>query len=200
MIRSFVGLQARTLTRPCSWLNPRCPSSSPSEELSRPNEEPVVIEAAKRTLTRVLGNEFPSEAREGQMVPRCHGTAEVLTERQAPDVAKVLQRAAKIANIYHGLIPEELRVKEIWVNKGFMQKKMRIMGRGGRASAITGRLTCVLCLSKSILMRLFRSADQKTFEDKMGGEKKELVQRKKSQLTGQSEDAEQAEGHTQNVN
>ncbi|CAE7805106.1 unnamed protein product, partial [Symbiodinium microadriaticum] len=39
-------------------------------------------------------------------------------------------RAATLANIRHGAIPEELYVKEIMVTKGMQHKRMRIMGRG----------------------------------------------------------------------
>ena len=35
-----------------------------------------------------------------------------------------------MAKLYYNAIPEELIVKEVIVNKGFAQKKIRIMGRG----------------------------------------------------------------------
>ncbi len=40
------------------------------------------------------------------------------------------QRAVAIAKLNYDAIPEELRVKEIIVNKGASYKKIRIMGRG----------------------------------------------------------------------
>jgi ribosomal protein L22 len=42
----------------------------------------------------------------------------------------VSQRAVAIAKLNYDAIPEELRVKEIIVNKGASYKKIRIMGRG----------------------------------------------------------------------
>lgn len=41
-----------------------------------------------------------------------------------------LQRASCIAEIYHGLIAEELVVKEVICTKGTQMKRMRMMGRG----------------------------------------------------------------------
>jgi large subunit ribosomal protein L22 len=197
MIRSFVGLQARSLPRPSCWSNPRCLSSSPSEELSRPSEESVVIEAAKKNIDQSPWKmNFLVKLVRGRWYPDAMAQLKFSPKGKAPDVAKVLQRAAKVANIYHGLIPEELRVKEIWVNKGFMQKKMRIMGRG-RTGIGYHRKTHLRVVLEQIdfdkTISECRSKNQKI----RWGEKKSLVLQKKAQNAGQTEEAASADGEKQ---
>lgn len=65
------------------------------------------------------------------------------------DVAKVVQNAYNMARVNYGAIPEELMVKEAFINKGLQQKRPRIMGRGRtgvgykRASHVTVKVTKV---------------------------------------------------------
>jgi hypothetical protein len=42
----------------------------------------------------------------------------------------LLQRCCTLAKINYGAVPEELRVKEVYVTKGQARKKIRYMGRG----------------------------------------------------------------------
>ena len=41
-----------------------------------------------------------------------------------------MQRCCTLAEINYGAIPEELRIKEVYVTKGVARKKVRFMGRG----------------------------------------------------------------------
>lgn len=45
-------------------------------------------------------------------------------------VLSFLQRACAVAKVTHDAIPQELKIKEVFVTKGLARKHMTIMGRG----------------------------------------------------------------------
>ncbi len=51
-------------------------------------------------------------------------------KHKAVEITQMLHRTCVLAKINHGAIPEQLRVKEIYVTKGLARKKVRFMGRG----------------------------------------------------------------------
>jgi len=66
----------------------------------------------------------------GKWVPDALAQLKFTPKRRGEDVSKIVLRAVSIAKQTHQVIPEELMVKEIFVTKGFAQKRQRIMGRG----------------------------------------------------------------------
>jgi large subunit ribosomal protein L22 len=100
----------------------------PSDDLAK---KPLVIEASKKNIPQSPWKmRFLVMLARGKWLPDALAQLKFTPKRRAEDVAKILNRASSIANIYHGAIPEELFVKEIHVNKGASQKRIRIMGRG----------------------------------------------------------------------
>ena len=102
-------------------------SSLPTEA----KEEPVIVEAAKKNIGQSPWKmNFLVKLARGRWYPDAMAQLKFSPKGKAPEVGSLLQRAANMAKIYHQTIPEELFVKEIFVTKGFAQKRMRIMGRG----------------------------------------------------------------------
>jgi large subunit ribosomal protein L22 len=98
---------------------------------SNSTKKPVVIEAAKKNVPQSPWKmRFLVMLARGKWLPEALAQLKFSPKRRSEDVAKILNRASSIASIYHGAIPEELFVKEIHVNKGASQKRVRIMGRG----------------------------------------------------------------------
>lgn len=94
-------------------------------------KEMVVINVAKKNIKQSPWKmNFLIKLARDQWLPEALAQLKFTPKRRAPEVTALLNRAASVAKIYHGLIPEELYVKEIFVTKGFMFKRMRIMGRG----------------------------------------------------------------------
>lgn len=73
---------------------------------------------------------FLVELIRGKWLPDALAQLKFSPKHRADDVAKIVQRASSLAKIFHSAIPQELIVREVLVNKGLAQKKMRIMGRG----------------------------------------------------------------------
>lgn len=94
-------------------------------------EEPVIVEASKKNISQSPWKmNFLVTLARGKWYPDAMAQLKFSPKGKAPEVGALLARAANMAKIYHQTIPEELFVKEIFVTKGFAQKRMRIMGRG----------------------------------------------------------------------
>ncbi|CAN0126138.1 unnamed protein product, partial [Ectocarpus sp. 13 AM-2016] len=65
-------------------------------------------------------------------LPVAEASAQLLfcKKKHTTTVAKAIQNALNLADMRHGLAAEELEVGEIFVTKGKMVKRIRIMGRG----------------------------------------------------------------------
>jgi ribosomal protein L22 len=161
-------------------------SSSPSEGQSAAQPTSVVVEAAKKNIDQSPWKmNFLVKLVRGRWYPDAMAQLKFSPKGKAPEVAQVLQRAAKIANIYHGAIPEELRVKEIWVNKGFMQKKMRIMGRGRTGIGYHRKTHLRVVLEMIDFEKAIAESKSKNQKVKWG-KKAELVRLKKNQNKGET--------------
>lgn len=102
-----------------------------SSAVQAKKDEPVVIEASKKNIDQSPWKmNFLVKLVRGRWYPDAMAQLKFSPKGKSGEVGAILQRAANVAKIYHQTIPEELFVKEIFVTKGFAQKKMRIMGRG----------------------------------------------------------------------
>jgi len=91
----------------------------------------VRVEACKKNIPQSPWKmNFLVKLVRGRWVPDALAQLKFSPKRRCDEVMKVVQRAVSIANLTHQTIPEELMVKEIFITKGFAQKRSRIMGRG----------------------------------------------------------------------
>jgi len=91
----------------------------------------VRVEACKKNIPQSPWKmNFLVKLVRGRWVPDALAQLKFSPKRRCDEVMKVVQRAVSIANLTHQAIPEELMVKEIFITKGFAQKRSRIMGRG----------------------------------------------------------------------
>lgn len=106
-------------------------AKSEAREVNATNNALVLIHSAKKNIPQSpwkMG--FLVRLARGKWLPDALAQMKFSPKGKSEDVAKILQRGADIAKIFHSVIPEELIVKEIMVTKGLAQKRMRIMGRG----------------------------------------------------------------------
>lgn len=91
----------------------------------------VVVQACKKNVPQSPWKmNFLVKLARGKWVPDALAQLKFTPKRRAEDVLRIVQRAVSIAKQTHQAIPEELMVKEIFITKGFAQKRSRIMGRG----------------------------------------------------------------------
>jgi len=198
MIRNFIGLRSgvRTVVNgPIRAMS----SSATGEELPGPSggahfsDEPLIVEASKKNIDQSPWkmNFFVKLVR-GRWYPDAMAQLKFSPKGKAGEVAAVLQRAQKIANIYHDAIPEELIVKEIFTNKGFMQKKMRIMGRGRTGIGYHRKTHLRVKLEKINFDKII--AEQNTKGQKnLWAKRQEMVKEKKRGNAASSEVTEEKE-------
>ena len=104
-------------------------AATASEKLH--SKGPVLIRSAKKNIAQSPWKmNFLVKLARGRWLPDALAQMKFSPKGRSEEVAKILQRGADIAKIYHQVIPEELVVKEIAVTKGAAHKRMRIMGRG----------------------------------------------------------------------
>lgn len=105
--------------------------STPAASSSEVKDTPFVVEASKKNLPQSPWKmNFLVKLVRGKWVPDALAQLKFSPKRRCEDVSKVVQRAVSIATQNYQTIPEELMIKEIFITKGFAQKRSRIMGRG----------------------------------------------------------------------
>jgi ribosomal protein L22 len=129
MLSSFKGL---ALSKASVWQRgPGLRLLSSVQVKGGPENEALVIKASKKNIDQSPWKmNFLVKLVRGKWYPDAMAQLKFSAKPRAVDVGKILDRGAKMAKLHHQAIPEELFVKEIFVTKGFAQKKMRIMGRG----------------------------------------------------------------------
>jgi len=130
-IRPLVAARAGVPTTPCrAFAAATASSSAPASEKVQP-KGPVQIHSAKKNIAQSPWKmNFLVKLARGRWLPDALAQMKFSPKGRSEEVAKILQRGADIAKIYHSVMPEELVVKEIMVTKGAAHKRMRIMGRG----------------------------------------------------------------------
>jgi large subunit ribosomal protein L22 len=93
--------------------------------------DPLIIEARKKNIAQSPWKmNFLVKLIRGAWLPDALAQLKFSPKHRAVDVGRIVQRASSIARTFHELIPEELMIHEVFVTKGFQQKRQRIMGRG----------------------------------------------------------------------
>jgi len=130
-IRPLVAARAGLATTSCrAFAATTASSSAPASGKVQP-KEPVLIHSAKKNIAQSPWKmNFLVKLARGRWLPDALAQMKFSPKGRSEEVAKILQRGADIAKIYHSVMPEELIVKEIAVTKGAAHKRMRIMGRG----------------------------------------------------------------------
>ncbi len=96
----------------------------------KPNQAVLIHSAKKNVPQSPWKMNFLVKLVRGRWLPDALAQMKFSPKHRSEDVAKILQRGADIAKLYHSAIPEELIVKEVIVTKGMMHKRRRIMARG----------------------------------------------------------------------
>lgn len=154
-------------------------SSVSGHEVDDSTKEMVVINVAKKNIKQSPWKmNFLIKLARNQWLPEALAQLKFTPKRRAPEVTTLLNRAASVAKIYHGLIPEELHVKEIFVTKGFMFKRMRIMGRG-RTGVGYKRYTHMRAIVEQIDFEAKIASCKSTNQKKKWIKRKEMVEQLK---------------------
>jgi len=91
----------------------------------------TIIKSAKRNISQSPWKlRFLVTLAHQKWYPEAMAQMKFSPKLYSKEIGDILKRGADSANMYHSAIPEELFVKEIYVNKGASRRKMRIMGRG----------------------------------------------------------------------
>lgn len=113
-------------------------TTTTTRSISKQRRTPRVI-AATDSLVEIKKKNIPQSPLKmkflvklirGAWVPDALAQLKFTPKHRAVDLTKIINRACALAKLNHNLVPGELMVKEVMVNKGRTTKKMTIMGRG----------------------------------------------------------------------
>lgn len=134
--RFILGAPRRLLSSPVNATastssSPASPVSNPIASKTSSVGEALIIEARKKNIAQSPWKmNFLVKLIRGAWLPDALAQLKFSPKHRAVDVGRIVQRASAIARTFHDLVPEELMIHEVFVTKGFQQKRQRIMGRG----------------------------------------------------------------------